>query len=457
MNRRHDRMENLAKPRKVVGNRSHLNAFKLIVCGLVVLTIIAAGAWFWTRHYATAVPVIDLRNLDAAVAGLIQKNVDEVSAHPRSAAAWGNLGSVLRNYHLSAPAQQCLAEAERLDSTNPRWPYLQSLLLISEAPETALAKLRRTVQLCGNEPEAPRLRLATLLAEAGRWNEVEPQIDELLRAKPDFGPALLLQARQAQAQGDFAEAIRKARRCVGDPRTTRSALILLSSLYGRQGDTTAASQAAQHAAILPADETVADPYQAEAAVLRIDPRMLTEQTHPLLAAGRLKEAEQLIDRLLREHGDYAETWLLVGRLQLLKKEFAGAEQSLRHHLQLDPQSSQGLFQLGMVQMAQERFPEAAETFLKATQLKSDFGPAFYNRGYALARSGRAQESRPDFREAIRLNPERIDSYLMLADIALRLGERAEAAQRIQQAEALNPSHPGVRQLKEKMQDSPPRP
>jgi len=407
---------------------------------------IAAGClWFWMHRQTRPIPEIDLTRLDPPVA----INVDR--AQPQSATAWGKLGSILRAYSLSEPARRCLSEAERLDPRQPRWPYFQSLLLSANAPEESLAKLRRAVQLAGNDPETPRLRLARLLAESGRWDEAEREIQELLRAQPEFVPALLLSARRAQARTNVSEAIALARRCAGDPRTARSAFILLANLHRQQGDLASASNATQRAAALPPDEPAADPFLAEAALLRNDPRILAEPAHPLLAAGRLKEAEPLIQRLIHEHSEFAETWLLAGRLQFLKKDLAAAEQSLRRHLQLDPRSSQGWFQLGLAQLGREQFPEAAETFLKATGQKPDFGPAFYNRGFALARAGNLREAIPAFREAARLNPERIDSWLMLADVYLRLGEGSEASKFLQLAEPLNPTHPGLRQLREKAQ------
>jgi tetratricopeptide (TPR) repeat protein len=427
----------------------HSNSLRLILGCLLTLAVVGGGIWYWPHRQTTPLPQIDLANLDPPVVTLIQKHLDEVRSQPRSASTWGKLGLLLGNYSIHALARQCLAEAERLDARDPRWPYSQSLLLATEAPEEALAKLRRTVQLCGNDPEAPRLRLATLLAEAGHWDESDRECRELLRAKPDFKPALLLTARHAQSRGKLAEATSLAQRCADDPRTARAAAILLANLYVRQGDTPAASNQTRRISALAPDVPVADPYQAAAAALRSDPRVLTEETHPLLASGHLKEAGLLIDRLMKEHSNYAETWLLAGRYQLLRKDPAAAEQSLQKHLQLEPRSGQGLFQLGMVQLAQERFAEASETFLKAAQLKPDLGPAFYNRGFALVRAGNIREAAPAFREAIRLNPERIDSYLMLADLALRRGDGAEAAKWLQQAEPLNPAHPGLRQLREK--------
>ena len=449
MTRRNSNRRQSGRPPQAPSHPTRSKRLAWVAGILLALAVAAAGVWFWIEGRTARVPDIGLANLDAGVARLIQKHLDEVRARPRSAGAWGNLGLVLRAYDFVAPSRQCLAEAERLDSRNPRWPYFRSLLLNTEQPVEALTHLRRTVQLCGNDPEMPRLRLATILAEDGKWEESEREIQELLRAKPDFTPGWLLRARRAQAQGNIAEGINLARRCIEDPRTARAAVVLLAALYARQGETNSASQLSRRIPSLPSDEPVADTYQAEAARLRQDPRILTEQTHPLLAAGRLKEAEANIQQLIRRHSDYAETWLLVGRFQLLTKDLNSAEQSLRRHLQLDPQSSQGWFQLGLVQLAQERFPEAAQTFLKATELKPDFGPAFYNRGFALARSGDLRGAMPLFREAIRHNPERIDSYLMLAEVYLRLGDRTEALKLLHQAEALNPSHPGLRKLREK--------
>ncbi|MBI4327774.1 MAG: tetratricopeptide repeat protein, partial [Chloroflexi bacterium] len=118
-----------------------------------------------------------------------------------------------------------------------------------------------------------------------------------------------------------------------------------------------------------------------------------------------------------------------------------------------PQSTQGLFQLGLALLNQNRFAEAADTFLKATELKADFGPAFFNRGLALMRAGLRREAIPAFRQAIRHNPERIDSYLLLADLHLALGENEAASSLLEQARSIDPLHPGLRQLRDRADGS----
>jgi tetratricopeptide (TPR) repeat protein len=271
----------------------------------------------------------------------------------------------------------------------------------------------------------------------------------LLAAHPDFSPARLLLARAAGARGDTARGIELAQRCADDPRTARSAWILLASLYRQKGDLALAGQAVQRSGVLPQDEGFGDPYEAEATLLRGDARALSEQAHPLLAAGHLAEAAALIDRMRREHPEDPETWLLAGRLCLLRKDLAGAEQALRRHIEMDPRSVQGLFQLGLALLARERFDDAASVFERATLLKKDFGPAHFNRGLALGRAGRAREAIAAFRESLRHNPERIDTYLFLAELHLRLGERDAALALLDQAQTMDAAHPRLRALRER--------
>ena len=412
--------------------------------------IAVAGGFTWQRMRTFALPRISTTQLDAASASLVEEQLNQLRAVPRSGAAWGKLGSLLKTLEYREEALRCLAIAGRLDSAEPRWPYFRGVLLATESPGDAIVPLRRAVSLCGNEPEAPRLRLAKILAEAGKWEESQHELEELLRARPEHAPALLALAHLAQARGNSTEAVSLANRCTRDPRTARSAWNLLATLHQRRSDTAAALTASQTAASLPPDAIVPDPFEIETITVRGDPRDLSDRAQRLLQSGRLADAGPVIDQLVREHPLFAEGWLLRGRLQLLRRQPAAAEPSIRRHLELNPQSAQGMFQLGMVLLAQDRAPDAATAFEQATRLKPDFGPAFFNLGLALVRSGRRAEAVPPLRAAIRHNPERIDSYLALADLLLQLGQPAEAAALAQQAESIDPSDRRLHTLREKI-------
>jgi tetratricopeptide (TPR) repeat protein len=420
---------------------------------LVLLTLlIGAGTAFWLWLWLTTspLPIISTAQLDASSSTLIQQHTNAVRKAPRSGAAWGRLGGVLRSYEFREEARYCLETAQRFDPKEPRWPYLQGLLLVHTAPEEAMAGLRRAVELCGNEPEAPRLRLARLLAEQGQWADAQRELRELLRAKPENPSALLTLALVAQARGELTNAVALAGRCTTHAYTARAAWTLLGSLHQRLGDTNAAWFASRKAATVAPDVPAPDPFEAEFRQLRTDARSLSDQAQQFLLARRTADAAPLIERLVENYPQFAETWLLRGRLQYLDKRPVQAEQSLRRHLELDPQSLNGHFQLGMSLLAQQRYLEAAAAFETAIQLKADFGPAFFNLGFARAKAGQKQAAVQPFREAMRHNPEYLDSYILLADLYLQIGQKRDAIELERQARALRPDDPRLPVLRERL-------
>jgi tetratricopeptide (TPR) repeat protein len=413
---------------------------RLLLLAATTLALVAGGVWLTSRKVDLhPVPQVVTTSLDASAAKLIEQRFADVRKDPRSGAAWGRLGAALRSFEFRDEARLCLENAEKLEPSEPRWPHLLGLLLANHSPTDAAAAFRRAVGLCGNEPPASRLRLARLLAESGQWPQARNEFAELTRVKPDFAPALLGLAQCAQALGEPQEALALANRSTSDRSTARAAWSLVATLQQRLGDTNAARLAGQRAAALPVDAPVADAFEGELSPVRSDPRDLSDRAQRFLQAGRVEEAAPLVQQLAREHPQFAESWLLLGRWQLLGRNAAAAETSTRRHLELDPRSVNGVFQLGSALLAQNRFEEAAVAFRQATQLKADFGPAFYNLGFALAKSGRTREAVAPFREAIRHNPERVDSYVLLADLYVQLGEMTEAAALARQAEAVAPN------------------
>ena len=417
-----------------------------VVLGFALLAGIAWLAW---RKSAPEPPPISTANLDASAAALIEQNLRGVRQSPRSGDAWGKLGAILKSFGFREQAAFCLQEAERLDPKEARWPYLLATLQLTD-PSVALPKLRRAVALCGNDPEMPRLRLARLLAETAEQDAAGKELQELLRAKPNFAPAQLLLAQICHTRGELEQAGGLAKACTTNAYTARSAWTLLSALHRRRGDTNAAELAARRAAAVTADAPWPDPFEEESIAGRNDARSLSDRAQSYLLAGRATEAMPLVNRMVRDHPSFPETWLLLGRAQYLQKQPVAAEESLRRFLQMDPESVNGNFQLGMSLMAQQRFEEAAATFQHAISLKRDFGPAYFNLGFALAKSGKPRDAIPAFQEAIRHNPEIMDSYILLADLHLQVGEKAQAAEVASVAERLNPADPRLPTLRQKL-------
>lgn len=409
----------------------------------------AVGVWWGVRNAPARPPDLDLSQAEPAVQRTITRYLDEVRRHPRSGTAWGQLGSVLYAYRLPGPGMVVLAEAERWQPNNARWPYLQGLLVGVKDPAAALPFYRRAVGICGNEPPAPRLRLARVLAELGRWPEAEQELATLREAHPDLPHALFLAAQAARQRGDLSGAVELARRAAAYEVVARPALNLLAALLARQGDAAAAAQAAERATTAPGNELIVDRYDQEALALREDPRSWSEQVHPLMARGRLEAAAAVVARMTGEYPEYADGWLAAGRLAYLQKDAVTAERLLRRHLELERDSVQGWFQLGMALLAQQRNAEAAAVFEKAVTLKPDLSPAWHNRGLALGRLGRREEAMAAFRECLRLSPEHVDTYLLWADLHLQLRQSNEALDLLARAALLAPGDGRVEMLRQK--------
>src|SRR5688572_6171737 len=99
---------------------------------VVVMVCFAGTLWFARRSKSAPVPAVDASRLEPSARQILEARIAEVRSRGKSAEAWGELGSVLRAFDLPREAAECFAEAERLDPANPRWPYFQAMLSLSE-------------------------------------------------------------------------------------------------------------------------------------------------------------------------------------------------------------------------------------------------------------------------------------------------------------------------------------
>ena len=416
-----------------------------------VAAAIGLGFYFIQRSASTQPPTVAIAHLEPIIAAQISKALAEVRATPRSGSAWGKLGMVLQAYEFTSEARSCFAQAERLETKEARWPYLHGLILRQHDSAAAIAKLRRAAELCDDQPDTPRLLLAQSLFEAGRFDEAEDHFKRLLKANPNHAPARLGLAELSHARGRLEETRQILSGCLTNAFTAKRANTLLAKVE-RQLDHRAATEAAiRAAASLPPDRPWPDPFADKAAQYHVGRKVWADQGQQLLLQHRHDEAQTVIARLVNEYPEAPESWLLLGRLHLERNDCASAEQTLRQHLQLAPDSVNGHAQLGMALLCLERYADAAAVLQRAVQLKPDFGEAHFNLGFAQARAGRGAEAIPSFRNAIRFSPEFVDAYITLADLLIQSGQRQEALGLLQRAQQLNPSDERAKLLMQRAQ------
>lgn len=418
----------------------------LLIFTLLVLVGLASGVLI-RLFVDPRLPPIDLRSAPPGVERTVGRYVRALDRDRRSGPAWGELGAVLFAYQQTAPALTSLIEAENRDPRDPRWPYLQGLLLRERSPARALDRFRRTVELCTNTPPAPRLRLAQTLIAGGDWTNATRELEALLAGVPDEPYALLLKVQCLQHEGDLGHALAVAQRAARNPVTARPGLLKLAELHQLTGNPTAAASATHQAQQASGTEEFPDPFLAEALARRGDPHSLSQVLTPLLDAQRLDEATNLIERLRREYPNAPETTLAVGRFEMLRHQPSLAEQALQTHVRSLPGSAPGWYHLGRVLLAQQRDGEAAKAFANAVEIQPDLADAWYQRAVATSRLSRRAEATNSLQRAIHLQPAHVDSYLLLAEVLLQQNNPAEALRWLDEAGRLEPTNGRVSLLR----------
>ncbi|HEV3144617.1 MAG TPA: tetratricopeptide repeat protein [Gemmataceae bacterium] len=399
------------------------------------------------RHPLLSPPEVKLAGIDPAIAEAVQDAQAGVRKSPRSATAWGKLGTVFVVHEFRREGNYCLQQAERLDPREPRWPYIQALdALLANNMETALPKLDRTIALCGNNPDGPRVRLAEVYMSQNRLDEAEKEFRLLLQADPRHARAQLGLARISWQRGDPRSSLEPLGYAQFDLRTRKAACILLAQVHQQLGNTAAAEEAKQRAAILPDDADWPDPYNKEATDLRTGKDAFIKRARQLSAEGKEDQALTLLQDTVKKYPDAAEVRLQLGKTLLKQKNAPYAEASLRRACELQPDNFENVYFLGSALVAQGKMPEATACFRKTTELKPDFAPAWHDLGNCLYHAKDRIGAIGSYRNAVRYDPNLFDNHLNLARLLGEERRYPEALWNVQNALRLNPADAVARKL-----------
>ncbi len=371
-----------------------------LVLALAGLGVVGAGWWFGTGTTPTP-PLPDLTGADPEVIDLIGSARRDVLAAPRSGAAWGRLGMVLRAHDFAREADVCFTRAAAREPREPRWPYLRGLTLVLTEPEQGRICLERAVELWGDGPPEPRFRLVEVLLEQGRLDEAEAH----LRAAPPTARRELLWARLLAARGDWKAVPRRLERLGGDDHARRQALLLAAQARQRLGDSERAARQLEEAQRLPEDVPWPDPFVEEVERLQVGLRIRLARASLLVRQGRAGEAVRLLEQVVRDHPGSATAWLRLGEVLVRGKQVLPAEQALARAVEIAPDLVEGWFHLGVARVYRGDARAAAEAFGRAIQLKPDHTLAHYNLGRCREQLGDPAGAERAWREALRCQPD----------------------------------------------------
>ncbi len=421
------------------------------------LGLVGLGVWWsWPQAAAPEPPVVSLQGMDAPVAAMISQALERVRKDPRDGAAWGQLGQVLEIHDRQLNALDCFIQAERLDPTEPRWPYRRAYLLGHfQGPEQGLPHLRQAVALVAQRDpgnRVPRLRLAETLLQIGRLDEAGELLTQLLREDPASVRAHFLAGLLALTRNDFGPAEDHLARAAQSPKARKKVCAQLARLFQQQGKEPLAAEFSRRAATLPADQPWYDPYEAEYA--RLDRTYMTQyqKTKLLEAQGQKEELLLALHELNRDFPNNHSALALATTLTRMG-EWTQAEAIFRRALeQADLQIPAhcslgiGLYEQGRrrwdtpEQRAQARaqVQEAVEHLNVVRQRKPDSAVAHLFHGQALQLLGQSREALRSYRLCIECRPEWPDGHLRLGELLAELGETGEACRALELAAQLSP-------------------
>jgi tetratricopeptide (TPR) repeat protein len=385
----------------------------------------------------------------------------QVELKPRSAAAWGEYGIVLRAYRQHPEADRCFQVAADLDPADGRWPYLIGAHLADADPTAAVGWLERAAR--GAVPAAARetvqARLAEALLAAGR------PADALAALGPDPATSQprvrLAAAKAAAAVGDDRAAAEFLSDLADCPPAARQAQLLRSEICRRQGRTSYADFLAGRAADL-AESNWPDPLADPVRSRDLSRGGRLDEAARLLRAGRPVEAERLL-RPLTDGPAATDPRAFVGLAEVREAQgdMKGALEALAQAVKIDPKNLAGNYQIGLLHFhtgeqlwaagqddkARAEFREAVTWLDNTLAINPDFGKGLLLKGAALHRFlGRPEDGLALLRRFVQLRPEVGEGHLLLGQALADSGQPEAAAASLRRAAELAP--PGDRRAAE---------
>jgi tetratricopeptide (TPR) repeat protein len=357
-----------------------------------------------------------LSEADPEAAEAITAGFNAVQAAPHASAAWGQLGMLLRAHDFGAEANVCFAEAERLDPTEGRWPYLHGLTLVLTDPERGIECLRRAVERLDNRSSAPRLRLAEVLAEQGHTEEAEDHLRQILRRQPTNCRARIGMARVLLERQKWQTALELVQPCLADPRAAFKARQLRAAAWTALGELGRADEELREARALPPDADWPDPFVEEVERLKRGVNVRLAMAQALTRAGRDAEAVDVLEETARRRPESARVWEALGRTLLDQRKPEQAEKALERAVSCDKEMVEAWFDLGVVRFQQDKFTAAAECFDRTVALKPSHALAHYNLGQCRKRQGETAAAIESFRTALRCRPDYEPARKALAEM-----------------------------------------
>jgi tetratricopeptide (TPR) repeat protein len=297
---------------------------------------------------------------------------------------------------------------------------------------------------------------ADFLMQGGRLDAAETTLERLLVVDPSNANAYVMMAGLELQRGNPERALLVAR-TGKDARGAFNNLTVLEAraltVLGRRGEaedlldralaevpddadllTSRAGLHSSRGALARAEDMLRQAVAIDAFHLQARLRL----TELLERGGRLEEAAEVLEDLLKANPGQPDALAALGRVRLVDPQ--AARPYLEEAVRLNPGRFEPLFNLGLCLLRLGQ-PEKGEASLRrALDLRPGHPLCRNNLAIALTMQGRLDEAEAELRALIAENPDFVDAYNNLALVLVRAGRGAEAEETARRALELEPQH-----------------
>lgn len=357
---------------------------------------------------------------------------------PPLAVAYGAIGAFYARAGLFDAAEVAFANALVLLPNDFELRYLAGLsALLGGRPTAAEPHLRECLKMDPRYP-ATRIHLADVLLALKRPAEAKRLLEEALAQRQNLAAAHLRLGRLARQERRFDEAERHFRAALErEPGATvlYRELAELARAAGRR-------EAAQALEKLAGDGPVPliDPL---AKTLFGPPPTAVERAMPLIIAGELEPARELLRQHLGRDGGDVAAMALLARVEAGRGDFEEARRWAGFALRDAPGRALGHVAAGVVEELAGNEDKAIEHYQAAVRAEPEDLEARRMLGDLLLRRGQAEEALEHYRALVAHDGERALGLPHLVAAAFRAGRCEEALAAARAARARHPTD-GVR-------------
>lgn len=418
----------------------------LMVIGL--LAVIVAAGYFSRPGPAVRLPVIDLEHAYPDVADSIRIARKSVQQQPQSSKAWGQLGMILLACGYGSESIEVFAEAERLDPTDARWPYLQGTTLDGIEPIRAIACIGRAIDA---EPDRVlfRLRLAEVLISIGKLDGAQESLKIARTLEPDNPRTHLAWARWEYQQDHLEQSLAHAMRAAEIQPNTRAIHELLARIHHRLDQPAAAAEQLELVRRLPEQSVIFfDPITNEVGMLRRDPGPAIKQAQVLLRQRQPDAAIRVLRGIVDQDPAVLPAQVELWRALVLAGRVAESEAALQAALRHHPGSPQLLLLRGIELFDAEQWNDAMGWFERSIAHQADNAAAHYHLGLCQARRDDRTAAIASLRTAIAFEPDHARAHTALGKLLLQDKAFPAAVEHLRTAVKFAPDDPEPRELLE---------